>query len=386
MPKPRVCGFKSRLRHQKETKETVAKPREPRRLSFWYIGGAASATHMRKGTVTFLILSIDGAIMVIGYIMRKSDRPFSHALRMVMSKPALLSKPPVSERMRSIKRVLWAVLFLNLAVAAAKYIYGSISGSASMQADGIHSVFDSAGNVVGLIGIAIASRPADESHPYGHAKFETYASLVIGILLLLAAIEVGGSAIQKLVSQNYSAEVTPMSFIVMAVTLLINIGVTRYERKRARELNSEVLRADASHTLSDALVSVGVIIGLVLVALGVAPADPIMALVVTVAILFTAYDVFRHGFATLSDRSRIPEDELRDFALSIPQVKNAHRIRTRGTEGEVYVDLHILVDPAMTVVAAHELSTEVEESIKRHFPHVIEVLVHIEPDDGHVDD
>ena len=97
---------------------------------------------------------------------------------------ALATKNPVSERMRSIRRVLWVILVLNLAVAAAKYVYGLMSGSASMQADGIHSVFDSAGNVVGLVGIALAARPADDSHPYGHAKFETYASLVIGVLLL----------------------------------------------------------------------------------------------------------------------------------------------------------------------------------------------------------
>ena len=166
---------------------------------------------------------------------------------------ALATKNPVSERMRSIRRVLWVILVLNLAVAAAKYVYGLMSGSASMQADGIHSVFDSAGNVVGLVGIALAARPADDSHPYGHAKFETYASLVIGVLLLLAAFEVGSSAVGKLVSGVYTAEVTPVSFIVMVGTLAVNIGVTTYERRCAKRLKSEVLAADANHTLSDAL-------------------------------------------------------------------------------------------------------------------------------------
>ncbi|MFR3090799.1 MAG: cation diffusion facilitator family transporter [Eggerthella lenta] len=180
---------------------------------------------------------------------------------------ALATKNPVSERMRSIRRVLWVILVLNLAVAAAKYVYGLMSGSASMQADGIHSVFDSAGNVVGLVGIALAARPADDSHPYGHAKFETYASLVIGVLLLLAAFEVGSSAVGKLVSGVYTAEVTPVSFIVMVGTA-VNIGVTTYERRCAKRLKSEVLAADANHTLSDALVSIGVIVGLAAVALG----------------------------------------------------------------------------------------------------------------------
>ena len=246
---------------------------------------------------------------------------------------ALAAKDAVSTRMRSIRRVLWIVLVLNLAVAAAKYVYGTVTGSASMQADGIHSVFDSAGNVVGLVGIALASRPADEGHPYGHAKFETYASLVIGVLLLLA----------------------------------------------------EGLAADANHTLSDALVSVGVIVGLAAVALGFPMADPVMALVVTLAILATAWDVFKHALATLSDRARIPEEDVRAAALAVPGVRDAHRIRTRGTEGEVYADLHVLVALEMTVKDAHDLSERVERAVEERFPNVAEALVHIEPDDGHVD-
>ncbi|MEG2531554.1 MAG: cation diffusion facilitator family transporter [Gordonibacter sp.] len=295
----------------------------------------------------------------------------------------LATKDAVSHRTHEIRRVLWIILFLNLAVAAAKYFYGSATGSASMQADGIHSVFDSAGNVVGLVGIAIASRPADESHPYGHAKFETYASLVIGVLLLLAAFEVGSSAITKLSSGNYTAEVGPLSFVVMIATLAVNLGVTTYERRYAKRLKSEVLAADANHTLSDALVSIGVIVGLVAVVLGFPMADPLMALVVTVAILFTAYDVFRHALATLSDRARIPEEDVRTAALTVPGVRGAHQVRTRGTEGEVYVDLHALVAPEMTVGEAHQLADEVERAVEKSFPNVIETLVHIEPDDGH---
>ena len=275
--------------------------------------------------------------------------------------------------------MLWAILFLNLAVAAAKYFYGLASGSASMQADGIHSVFDSAGNVVGLVGIALAARPADEGHPYGHAKFETYASLVIGVLLLLAAFEVGSGAVGRLATGTFTASVTPASFVVMVGTLCVNVGVTLYERRAAKRLRSEILAADASHTLSDALVSVGVIVGLALVSLGFPAADPVMALVVT------AFDVFKHALATLSDKARIPEEDLRATALEVEGVRDVHRIRTRGTEGEVYADLHVLVAPEMTVGKAHRLADAVEAAVQRRFPNVIEVLVHIEPDDGHTE-
>ena len=298
---------------------------------------------------------------------------------------ALAAKDAVSTRMRSIRRVLWIVLVLNLAVAAAKYVYGAVTGSASMQADGIHSVFDSAGNVVGLVGIALAARPADEGHPYGHAKFETYASLVIGVLLLLAAFEVGSGAVGRLATGTFTASVTPASFVVMVGTLCVNVGVTLYERRAAKRLRSEILAADASHTLSDALVSVGVIVGLALVSLGFPAADPVMALVVTAAILVTAFDVFKHALATLSDKARIPEEDLRATALEVEGVRDVHRIRTRGTEGEVYADLHVLVAPEMTVGKAHRLADAVEAAVQRRFPNVIEVLVHIEPDDGHTE-
>lgn len=283
--------------------------------------------------------------------------------------------------MTQVRRVLWIVLVLNIVVALAKFLYGLFTHSTSMQADGIHSIFDSAGNVVGLIGITLALRPADERHPYGHFKYETYASVVIGVLLLFAAVEVGYSAISSLLSHTHEVEVTPFSFVVMVGTLLINMGVTRYERREGKRLNSEILLADASHTLSDALVSLGVIAGLILVKLGFSIADSLMALIVMVAILFTAYGVFKSALETLSDEARIPESEMRAVVEALPEVASTHRIRTRGTAGDVYADLHVLVDPAMTVADAHRLADRIEADITQAFPQVKDILVHIEPDD-----
>ncbi len=282
-------------------------------------------------------------------------------------------------RSAAVERVLWIVLLLNMAVAAAKFFFGLASGSTSMRADGIHSFFDGFGNVVGIIALSVASRPADKSHPYGHAKFETYGSLVIGVLLLAAAFEVGSSAVGKLVSGVYTADVTWLSFVVMVGTMAVNIGVTCYERHCGKKYRSDILLADASHTLSDAFVSLGVIAGLVLVQLGFPAADPVMALVVTAAILVTAVGVFRTALRTLSDHARIPSRDISAIASSIPGVCNVHQVRTRGTQGEVYCDLHIQVEPEMTVFHAHGLADQVEDALKRQFPAITEVLVHIEP-------
>lgn len=281
---------------------------------------------------------------------------------------------------RQVERVLWIVLVLNLVVAASKYFYGLASGSASMQADGIHSVFDSLGNVIGLVGISLAARPADAGHPYGHSKFETYGSLAIGVLLLFAAFEVGSSAVEKLVAGTYTAQVTPVSFIVMVGTLVVNLLVTLYERRAGKRLKSEILAADAAHTLSDAFVSIGVIVGLGFVVAGFPMADPIMALLVTVAILASAVGVFRTGLRTLSDHARIPAADIAHVAEKVDGVRSIHAVRTRGTEAEVYCDLHVLVDPQMTVLAAHDLGDEVEGVVAAAFPQIKEVLVHIEPD------
>jgi cation diffusion facilitator family transporter len=177
------------------------------------------------------------------------------------------ARPAVKQRERDIRRVLWVVLVLNIAVALAKLLFGLFSHSVAMQADGIHSLFDGASNVVGLIGMWFASRPADQGHPYGHAKFETFTAAAIALMLGVAGYTVAQGAIQSLHGQG-DARVTVASFAIMISTLAVNLGVTTWETRAGRRLGSEVLLADARHTLSDVLVSSGVIVSLILVRLG----------------------------------------------------------------------------------------------------------------------
>lgn len=285
------------------------------------------------------------------------------------------------DRAQRIQRVLWAILFLNLAVAVAKWTYGYFTHSASMQADGIHSLFDGSSNVIGLVGMTLAARPADPSHPYGHQKFETYASAVIGLMLLLAAYNIGTTAVKDLITGEYGARVDLGSFVVMLVTLAVNIGVTLWERRVGKELGSAILQADAKHTLSDVMVSISVIIGLLFVRFGFGIADPIAALVVTVAILYTAWEVFKQANSTLADEARLNIVDVRGHVFSVPGVLGTHHIRTRGSEAEVYVDLHVQVDGSETVYHGHEIASEVEQTLKQAFPEIVDVIVHVEPFD-----
>ena len=280
-----------------------------------------------------------------------------------------------------IKRVMWVVLASNLAIAISKIVVGVLFGAASVHAAGVHSIFDAASNVVALLGISIAARPADESHPYGHGKYATFASLFIGILLVGAAYEVGGGAIQKLASGNFSSEASPVSFAVMLVTIIINILVTRYEHVQSVKLRSTVLKADSKLTLSDALVSGSVIVGLIFVSIGFPIADTIATLVVTVAIFVTAIAIFKDVHDTFSDEVRIDPARIARCVLEIDGVHACHKIRTRGLEGEVHADLHVLVDPEMTISRAHRIADEAERRIQERFTEVIDVLVHLEPDE-----
>ena len=143
----------------------------------------------------------------------------------------------------------------------------------------------------------------------------------------------------------------------------------------------DILKADAAHTLSDCLVSIGVIVGLILVACGIEMADDIMALIVMVAILFTAFDIFKSAFATFTDETRIPAAEIRGVVESVEGVQEAHQIRTRGLQGEIYLDLHILVDPEMTVIASHKVVSEIEQKLSETFPEVQDILIYVEPND-----
>ncbi|MGB4594220.1 MAG: cation diffusion facilitator family transporter [Coriobacteriia bacterium] len=287
------------------------------------------------------------------------------------------------ERARTIKRVLWVILGLNLAVALAKLLYGMFIGSVAMTADGFHSMFDGTSNVIGLIGMSLALRPADGDHPYGHTKYETFASLVIGAMLMLAAWRVGAASIERLVSGGTPPRVDAVSFVIMLVTLAMNIGVTTYERTVGKRLGSEILVADASHTGSDVFVSLGVIGGLAAVRLGFPIADPIIGLVVAGFIVVAAARVFKAADATLADQARMLPSEIKDAVLAVPGVLGCHDVRTRGTVAEVLVDLHIQVDPALSVAEGHGIAEDVERALCERFDQIADVIAHLEPLDAY---
>ncbi len=283
-------------------------------------------------------------------------------------------------RYGEVQRILWAILGLNVLVALAKFGWGTFSGSMAMANDGIASFFDGVSNLVGLLGVRIASKPPDASHPYGHAKYETYASAAIGVALLVAAGEIATKAISTLVAGESAILVDWVSYAIMAGTLVVNLGVSFWEARQGARLKSEVLAADAKHTRSDAYVSISVICSLIFVQLGITAADAVVSLLVALAVLASAISIFRQASRTLGDASRLNSAEVARLVETVQGVCSVHEVRSRGSEGEVYVDLHILLDPTMTLLDAHEKATEVERVITQVYPEVADVVVHMEPD------
>jgi cation diffusion facilitator family transporter len=281
-------------------------------------------------------------------------------------------------RYRRVRFVLAVVLVLNLAVAAAKIAFGLATNSLAITADGFHSLLDGASNVVALAGIAVAARPPDPNHPYGHRHYETLTSLGVAALMFLTLTEIVRGAFERLSSQ-VTPQVTVASFAVMGVTLLVNSGVTIWERREGRRLRSPLLLADARHTLTDMIASLSVLASLVAVALGYPAADTIVALAIAAAIAWGAWSIVRDAALVLTDATTLDTNLIERVVLSVSGVRGTHNIRSREGEGLVWVDLHIQVDPEMNVERAHDIASHVAREVEAALDDPADVTVHIEP-------
>ncbi len=285
------------------------------------------------------------------------------------------------KRFQEIQFVLCSVLALNLLVALAKLGYGIISHSLGMQADGFHSLFDGMSNIIGLVGLWVASQPPDINHPYGHKKFEALAAAGIGGMLVATCLYLLWRTYQTF-GNGSQPQVTEVSFGVMAFTMAVNFGVTKWEKRKGKALNSEILLADSYHTASDLLTSVSVLIGLVAIKLGYPFLDPLVAILIALVIAWTAITVLKEVIRSLTDEVRLDTKTVRAIVLDIPGILDCHDIRTRGLASHVFVDLSIHVQPHISIEEAHTIAHRAEDTIKKRFSYVEDVIVHLEPE-GH---
>ncbi len=282
---------------------------------------------------------------------------------------------------RAVQRVVLLILALNALVAAAKGAYGWWSGSLAVASDALHSLLDAAGNVIGAVVLRAAASPPDEGHPYGHRKIEIVAAALIGVLIAGGSLRFGWSAVHALVHGPAAPEVTLLGFGVVGGTLAVNVFVAVWEARKGRELGSPFLVADAMHTASDVIVTIGVLLSLVASRLGVRWADAAAALGVLAVVAHVAWRILSSNLGVLLDRAALDAERIRAEVLAVPGVLSCHRIRSRGIEGAVMVDLHLQVDGSMPLRAAHAISHEVEDRLKQKFAGVADVTIHVEPEE-----
>lgn len=284
------------------------------------------------------------------------------------------------ERIRAIKRVLWIVLGLNLAVAAAKLIIGYGIGSLAMVADGFHSTLDGSSNVIGLVGILAAARPPDREHPYGHHQYEAFSSLGIAVLLGITALGVVQAGLTRLGS-DVRPEASWAGVWVMVVTMGVNLGVSIYEKRQGEHWNSSILMADAGHTRSDLFVSLSVLAGLGAVWMGWYWLDIAVAFVIAGLILFIAYGILRRVSQELIDTAAIPRERIAAEAMAVPGVISTSKERSRGSVPNLFIDLEIQVAPDLRLSEAHALAHQVRDRCIDRFE-ASDVVVHVEPAEG----
>ncbi|MEO0869903.1 MAG: cation diffusion facilitator family transporter [Cyanobacteria bacterium J06642_11] len=277
-----------------------------------------------------------------------------------------------------VRQVLIITLLLNLLVMAIKLVVGVWTGSLSLLADALHSVTDSANNILGLVTNQLASPEPDREHPYGHQKYEAVGALGIAAFLGIACFEILRGAFDRLLSGSAPITLAPTALWLMLIVLGLNIVVAVYERRVGMRLGSNLLIADAHHTMSDIWITIVVIAGLIGVWLGLAWLDILMALPVAILVLHSGWVVLSANLPWLVDEMAIAPEAIHREVMRVSGVLNCHSIASRGLLGrQVFIDMHLIVEPK-DVVSAHDITELVEQRLEDTFG-PIRVTIHVEP-------
>ncbi len=279
-----------------------------------------------------------------------------------------------------VRHVLVVTLVLNIIVAVSKIIVGVLSGVLSVSADGVHSLVDASSNIIALLANRIANRPPDADHPYGHRRFETIAALGIGAFLLVTAFELITIALNRLRQGGELLVIEPVTFVVMVVTLGINLFVTTYEGREGLRLRSELLIADAAHTRSDVFVTISVLVSMGCIAFfNWVWVDAVSTLVIVVLILRAAWNILSTTGRVLVDTAPYPPDQLAAWVEALPSVEHVIRARSRGSLDAAQVDIDVQVAPEMTAAQTQVISEAIRDELENKIRGLAEVEVHFVP-------
>jgi len=294
------------------------------------------------------------------------------------------------ERNQEIYQVTLVGGVVNVVLLLFKFVAGIVGHSAAMVADAVHSLSDFVTDVIVLVFVHISSKPKDKSHDYGHGKYETLATTLIGVALLIVAIGIIYHGAMEIVAWLNGEQLeAPGTLALWAALLsvLLKEGVYQYSMVKARQLNSQVVEANAWHHRSDALSSVGTAIGIggaIFLGQRWTVLDPIASLVVGAFIVKVAVDLLHRGIDDLMEHS-LPEDVEEEILRIVGELKGVvdpHDLRTRKIGNHYAIELHILMDGDITLREAHNKASEVEDLLRARYGEHTHVAVHVEPQDN----
>ena len=281
---------------------------------------------------------------------------------------------------------LWGSL-VNALLMVLKFVAGVLGNSAAMMADAVHSVSDFVTDMVVIAFVRISSKPKDKSHDYGHGKFETLATAMIGLALVIAAIGIFVSGSKQIAIWANGGQLAQPSLIALwaaLISIVLKEIIYQYTNHKAKQLDSEAMRANAWHHRSDALTSVAAAIGIgcaIFCGEKWVVFDPIASIIVAAFILKVAVDLMRNALGELMEKS-LPdevENEILDIVRSVPEVSDPHELCTRRIGNHYAIELHILMDGNLSLKSTHDKATEIEKRLKERYGEETHVAVHVEP-------
>ena len=280
-------------------------------------------------------------------------------------------------------RVSAVSIIANFALTVFKLSAGILAHSGAIISDAIHSASDVFSTIVVIIGIRISRKESDKNHPYGHERLECVAAIVLATILAFTGLGIGYSALRQIAGGDYASLTVPgrLALVAAAVSILVKEAMYQYTRINARRIDSGALMADAWHHRSDALSSVGALIGIGGARLGFPILDPVASVVICVFIEKAAYEIFMDAVDKMVDKACDEETEaaLRECAATQEGVLGVDLLHTRVFGNKIYVDIEICADGEETLRRAHETAERVHDSIEKNFPKVKHIMVHVNP-------
>lgn len=291
------------------------------------------------------------------------------------------------ERAAIATKITWTGLWINVVLTIFKFIAGIFGRSSAMVADSIHSLSDFITDLVVIVSFKIVKKPIDDSHDYGHGKFETLASFLVGLALVVVAVGIFWSGLSKVLAAYHGEKLEQpgiISLVAAAFSIVVKEWLYRYQVGIGKNINSQAVIANAWHHRSDALSSIGTLIGIggaIVLGSHYAVLDPIAAMVVSIFILKVAYQITLFSVNELLEMA-LPKEEKQkiiEYVTSIPGAENPHRLRTRKIGSYLAIEMHIEVDRHLTLLQAHSIADNVENLLREKLGFETIVTVHVDP-------